>query len=287
MAIISIQSHVVYGYVGNSAAVFPMQRMGNEVYAINTVEFSNHKGYGNWAGSILDAALVKSITAALKDRGALQNCDAVLSGYLGDPSLARAIVDTVKNIKNESPSTIYACDPVMGDDKKGLYVHADIPGIYKNEIIPIADIIMPNQFELSELTGLDTSTIENAALAAKILHSKGPSIILVTSYNYKGSDPNKINMLVSDKKTKCLWLISTERLAISELLCGTGDLTSAVFLANYLKMNDVVRSLERTAASVFAVIQATCNAGKTELLLIDCQEEFVNPSKKFIAMRAS
>ena len=107
MAVLSIQSHVVFGYAGNTAAVFPLQRLGREVWAINTVEFSNHTGYGSWKGKVLGAELVHELASGLEERGVLSRCEAVLSGYLGDAAVGRAIIDTVKKVRAESPKALY------------------------------------------------------------------------------------------------------------------------------------------------------------------------------------
>jgi pyridoxine kinase len=186
MAVLSIQSHVVYGYAGNTAAVFPLQRLGREVWAINTVEFSNHTGYGAWRGKILDPSLVLELVEGLEDRGALPRCEAVLSGYLGDAASARSILEAVKKVKAASPAAVYCCDPVMGDVGRGFYVHPDIPDMFRNEVVPLADIVTPNQFELEALTGMDSSTVDGARRAVEKVHRMGPRVVLVTSFREGG-----------------------------------------------------------------------------------------------------
>jgi len=283
MAVLSIQSHVVYGYAGNTAAVFPLQRLGREVWAINTVEFSNHTGYGSWKGKVLGAELAAELVVGLEERNALNRCEAVLSGYLGDASVAMAIVDAVKKTRSKSPNALYTCDPVMGDVGRGFYVKPDIPGIFKKELIPLADIVTPNQFELEAITGLNTQNLDNALKAINILHEMGPSIILVTSYKEKEGE---LSMIASDKKE--IYKITTPELPLGKGVAGTGDMTTAVFLSRYLETKNLKKTLELCTASVFGILDASFkaadkNAALIELKIIDTQQELVSPSNSFKA----
>ncbi|MDR2552570.1 MAG: pyridoxal kinase PdxY [Treponema sp.] len=294
MAVLSIQSHVVYGHAGNSAAVFPLQRLGREVWAVNTVEFSNHTGYGSWRGEALSPALVESLVLGLEERGVLANCEAVLSGYLGDPATGRAIAAAVKKVRSLAPGVLYCCDPVMGDTGRGFYVKPEIPGIFKNEVIPLADILTPNQFELEALTGMHCETLEDVLGAVRSLHALGPRIILVTSLRVKdkngaggnseqGAGEPAIGMLVSDGKAA--WRISTPELYFENFdsMAGSGDLTAAVFLSRYLETGDIRQTLELTAASVYGIMEATHRAESGELLLITAQEVLACPGLPFRA----
>jgi pyridoxine kinase len=284
MAVLSIQSHVVYGYAGNTAAVFPLQRLGREVWAINTVEFSNHTGYGAWRGKVLGAELAADLVTGLKERGVLNRCESVLSGYLGDASVAMAIVDAVKKVREKSPNALYACDPVMGDVGRGFYVKPDIPDIFKKELIPLADIVTPNQFELDAITGLTTQNLDDTLKAINILHEMGPSIVLVTSYKEKEGE---LSMIASDKKE--IYKITTPELPLGKGVAGTGDMTSAVFLSRYLETGNLKKTLELCTASVFGVLEASLqtadikSGAPIELKIIDTQQELVSPSHSFKA----
>ena len=289
MAILSIQSHVVYGYAGNTAAVFPMQRLGHEVWAINTVEFSNHTGYGSWRGTVLGGQLAGELVLGLEERGALSRCQAVLSGYLGDAAVGRAITEAVSRVRSASPQALYCCDPVMGDVGRGFYVKPDIPDIFRNELVPLADIITPNQFELEALTGLDTSTIDGALRAIDMIHEQGPGIVLVTSYRGGGNDAGNIGMLACDRSGA--YLASTPELAIGAGMAGSGDITASVFLSRYLETGDVKKALELCTASVFGIVQASwqhsggAGTGLIEMRIIQAQQELVAPSRCFEASR--
>jgi len=288
MPVLSIQSHVVYGHAGNSAAVFPLQRLGHEVWAINTVEFSNHTGYKAWRGEALSPALVESLVLGLEERDVLKNCNAVLSGYLGDPVSGRAIISAVKKVRSHAPGALYCCDPVMGDVGRGFYVKPEIPDVFKNEVIPLADIVTPNQFELNALTKMNAETLEDVLEGVKRLHAAGPKIILVTSLktiDMGTADPPEIGMLVSDGKET--YRISTPELCFenSTSMAGSGDLTTSVFLSRYLETGNIKKSLELTAASIYGIMEATHRAKSRELLLIAAQDELKYSTFNFMAVK--
>jgi len=290
MAVLSIQSHVVYGYAGNTAAVFPLQRLGREVWAVNTVEFSNHTGYGAWRGKVLGAQLAGELVTGLEERDALKNCEAVLSGYLGDAATGKTIADAVKKVRSFSPRALYCCDPVMGDTDRGFYVKSDIPEFIKNELIPLADIVCPNQFELQALTGINIDSIETALKAVNALHEKGPSIVLVTSFKdtARQTDSDVIEMIVSDKNE--IYKITTPLLPLGGNVAGTGDMTTAVFLSRYLETGNLKTTLELCASSVFSILEASFLAAPdsgqdkpVELKIIDAQEQLITPRHCFKA----
>jgi pyridoxine kinase len=298
MAILSIQSHVVYGYAGNTAAVFPTQRLRREVRAVNPVEFSNHTGYGDWRGKVLGGELAEELVSGLDDRGVLSRCEAVLSGYLGDAALVRAVTAAVGQVREAAPNALYCCDPVMGDAGRGFYVKPDIPGIFKNELVPLADIATPNQFELEALTGIDIKNIDNARRAIGMVHEMGPKVILLTSYKgYRhgdslgGSDSSQIGMLASDKNG--IYSISTPELPIGIGMAGSGDITTSVFLSRYLETRDLKKALELCTASIFGIIEASWQAHLDsgdesvlmELRIIQNQNEIETPSRFFEAHR--
>ena len=298
MAVLSIQSHVVYGYAGNAAAVFPMQKLGREVWAVNTVEFSNHTGYGAWRGQILGGELAGELVTGLEERGALPDCEAVLSGYMGDATVARAIAGAVRKARAASPKALYCCDPVMGDVGRGIYVKPDIPAMFRDELVPLADIVTPNEFELETLTGIGIRGLDDARRAIAALHEKGPGIVLVTSYRGAELGAARIGMLASDKSG--LYMTQTPELPITTAVAGSGDLTAAVFLSRYLETGDARKSLELCTASVFGILEASWQAFSgarenggadspasklMELRIIQAQSELDSPSRFFEARR--
>jgi len=285
MAVLSIQSHVVYGYAGNTAAVFPLQRLGREVWAVNTVEFSNHTGYGSFRGRILGAELVEELVSGIEERKVLKSCEAVLSGYLGDASVGKAIIKAVKKVKKENPNALYCCDPVMGDSGRGIYVKPDIPDMFKNELVPLADIVCPNQFEIEILTGVNIKNTVDALKAAAILHEMGPSVVLLTSFREKAGE---LGMIASLRETS--YKTITPELPLGDGVAGTGDMTAAVFLSRYLDSFDLEKTLNQTTGSVYGILEASYNMSlkeniPLELKIIDAQEQFISPSRDFKAVK--
>ncbi|MFQ6017949.1 MAG: pyridoxal kinase PdxY, partial [Kiloniellaceae bacterium] len=283
MAILSIQSHVAYGHVGNAAAVFALQRLGLEVWPVHSVQFSNHPGYGDWAGDILPAEHVRRVIDGIAARGVLGACDAVLSGYLGDAGLGEAVLVAVRQARAANPAALYACDPVMGDTAGGLFVRENIPAFLRERAVPLADIITPNAFELEQLTGLRIASLDDAIGAARQALALGPSIVLVTSLRHDATPDGAIEMLAVTPEA--LWRVRTPFLKLDPAPNGAGDALAALFLAHYLSGRDAARALATAAAAIFAVVAATQAAGTRELQLIAAQDELVRPARRFKAER--
>ena len=281
MSILSIQSSVAYGHVGNSAAVFPLQRMGFEVWPVNTVHFSNHTGYGQWRGSVPPAEDVAGIVRGIEDRGALPRCDAVLSGYMGDASLGEVIVGAVARVKQHNGKAVYCCDPVMGDAGRGFFVRSGIPEFIKEVAVPAADIITPNQFELEFLTGVEIGDLEDALEAADRARKLGPETVLTTSLRRRDAAAGTIEMLVVSEEGA--WLVRTPLLALE--VNGAGDATAALFLARLLRGETLARALSMTASAVHAVLEVTHRTGSREMRLVAAQQSIVDPPLRFEARR--
>jgi len=281
MAILSIQSHVVYGYVGNTAATFPLQLLGHDVWAVNTVEFSNHTGYGTWRGRVLGAELVAELVAGLEERGALDTCEAVLSGYLGDAAVGQAVLEAVAKVRRAAPRSLYCCDPVMGDYGRGFFVRPGIPEILRERIVPRADIVTPNQFELEALTGSTIRSLDDARRAIRAVHELGPRVVLVTSYHGAQEAGDHIDMLVSDNRS--LHQVRTPKLPFNPSPNGAGDLTAALFVSHYLRSGNAATAMESSAASVYGILSATFARHSQNLCLISAQKEIINPSQVFSA----
>jgi pyridoxine kinase len=279
MNILSIQSHVAYGHVGNAAATFPLQRIGVEVWPIHTVQFSNHTGYGAWTGRVLDAAMITELMQGIAQRGVLGGCDGVLSGYMGSAETGAAILDAVAQVKAANPKARYCCDPVIGDVGRGIYVRPGIPEFMRQHALPVADIVTPNQFELEHLAGRTVATTHDARAAIDALHALGPATILVTSL-HTGETPDDAIDLVASDSSGC-FRVRTPKLPIS--VNGAGDAIAALFFAHYLRSGSAAEAVSRAASSVFGVLKRTAEAGSREILLIEAQEELVNPAAMFPA----
>jgi len=283
MTILSIQSHVAYGHVGNSAAVFPLQRLGFEVWPVHTVQFSNHPGYGDWQGQVFSADHISAVVDGLAARGALGACAAVLSGYLGTASLGEAVTTAVARVRAAHPAALYLCDPVMGDTGPGLYVREDIPGFLRARAVPLADVLTPNVFELEQLAQCAVTTRAEAVAAARRLLARGPKVVLVTSLRGDDTPAEAIDMLAVTLKGA--WQVRTPFLPLDPPANGAGDALAALFLAHYLRTRQAPTALAAAAAAIFAIIAATHAAGSRELQLVAAQEAMVNPDRRFPAER--
>jgi len=281
VSILSIQSSVAYGHVGNSAAVFPLQRLGVEVWPVHTVHFSNHTGYGEWRGPLLPADDVRAVIQGIEERGAFPGVDAVLSGYQGGEDIGDVILDAVARVKAANPDAIYACDPVMGNAKSGCFVHPAIPVLLRERVVPRADLITPNQFELGFLTGTDPHTIEETLESVERAREMGPSTVLVTSVERPDAPADTIEMLAVTGDGA--WIVQTPRLPMKAN--GSGDVTAALFTAHLLETGDPGVSLARTASSVFDLLQTTLDSGERELQLVQSQEAIAHPRLQFEVTR--
>ena len=280
MNILSIQSHVAYGHVGNSAAVFPMQRLGHEVWPIHTVQFSNHTGYGAWRGEVLPASIIDECVAGIAERGVLGACDGILSGYMGSAETGEAILRAVARVKAANGRALYCCDPVIGDIGRGIFVREGIPQLIAPQALPAADIITPNQFELEFLNGGGVSGANEARASLTGLHQRGPKVILVTSLHLDDTPGDAIDIAASEPDAA--WRVRTPRLDTSPN--GAGDCIAALFFVHWLTTRSIKAALERAVSSIFGLLSRTAAANSRELLLIAAQDELVAPTHSFEAL---
>lgn len=279
MKVLSIQSAVAYGHVGNSAAVFPLQRIGVEVLPVYTVNFSNHTGYGAWRGPMISSDDVRDVISGIEDRGVFGDIDVVLSGYQGGEGIADVILDAVARVKAANPNAVYACDPVMGNAKSGCFVAPAIPILLRERVVPAADIVTPNQFELGYLTDTQPDSLESTLASADALRATGPSTVLVTSVERPDREEGTIEMLaVTDEGA---WIVQTPLLPMKAN--GSGDVTAALFTAHVTRTGDAADALARTTSSVFDLLQRTHDSGERELQLVESQEAYAHPRMQFTA----
>ncbi len=272
--VLSIQSSVAHGHVGNSAAAFALQRMGRDVMRIDTVRFSNHPAHGGFSGGPAEAAEIDSLVDGLVARGFLGDCAAVLSGYLGTAANGEAVARAAERVRDASPGALFVCDPVMGDDPKGLFVHADIPAVMREVLVPAADIVTPNRFELQTLTGLPCDSRESVLDAARLVLEWGPHTVVVTGLRFA---EDRIETLAVTQEAA--WSVLAPR--IDGPAFGAGDTFCAVFLARYLEQPDVARAVSLACASVRAVLRETVE----ELALIPAQSALVAPPEVIAAVQ--
>ncbi|GFH47587.1 hypothetical protein CTEN210_04062 [Chaetoceros tenuissimus] len=286
MRVLSIQSHVVHGYVGNKAATFPMQLLGFDVDVINSVQFCNHTGYKNkWTGDILNGSQLDSLREGLERNDLLKHVQFLLTGYIGSESFLRAILRVVQSLKEHTDGFRYVCDPVIGDHGN-FYVPKELVEIYRDEVIPIANVITPNQFEVEQLTGIKIENLEDAKKAIHALHTMGPELVVLTSIML---EEGKISILGSKRLDDGKYdLYKVQCPTIEGSYTGTGDVTTALILAWSAKESDIGKVLEKTVSTMYKLIEATKKesdgtvAGK-ELKLIKCKKIIEDPPSLFTA----
>jgi pyridoxine kinase len=282
--ILSIQSWVSYGHVGNASAVFPLQRLGVEVWSINTVQFSNHTGYGDWTGEVYSGEVVRNLVDGIAARDAFRRCDAVLSGYVGGVDVGEAILHAVALARQANPSALYCCDPVIGDADTGVCVRPGIEGFLRDHALPAADMATPNRFELERLTASDCTSVAAAKQAViqfrSMLRADGPGCVLLTSLETETTPGDHIDMMSFE--AGAFHLLRTPRLPLS--VNGAGDAIAGLFLFHRLRTGSAVAAMEAAGSSIHGLLCRTAEAGSREILTVAAQEEFVAPSQVFTAV---
>jgi pyridoxine kinase len=280
MRFLSLQSHVAYGYVGNRAATFPLQRLGHEVWAVNTVDFSNHTGYGAWRGRTAPAEQVADIVHGIEALGLLPRCDALLTGYVGDAALGGVVLETAQKVRAANPKALWCCDPVLGDVDTGIYVKPGIDAFFRDQAIPAADLVTPNHFELEHLTGRPVGTMAEALEAARSL-LKGPRLALITSLRRAEMPSDQIEMIAV--MPDVAWRVATPLIGFDIMPNGTGDMVAALFTACWLENGDAADALGRVASAIYAVLETTRQMGERELQLVAAQDRLIAPPRRFTA----
>jgi len=265
--VLSIQSSVAHGHVGNSAAVFALQRLGRDVMRVDTVRFSNHPAHGGFSGGAAPAEEIDALVDGLAERGFLAECGSVLSGYLGTAANGLAVCRAVERLRKLVPGALFACDPVLGDDPKGLFVAADIPDVMRDVLVPVADIVTPNRFELETLTGMPCDSRETVLAAARELLEWGPRLVVVTGLLFPRRAVESLAVT-----REAAWSVRQRRLEAPAF--GAGDTFAAIYLGRYLEAPDPARALSLAAASVADILAVT----EGELALIPAQNAIVAPA---------
>jgi pyridoxine kinase len=280
MTVISIQSQVAYGHVGNSAAVFPMQMRGIDVIAVPTTLLSNRPGYATIRGRILDADLVADLLRGIEERGAVATCRIILSGYLGSPEIAEVVTEFVRRAKKANPKLIYCCDPVIGDSEPGLFVPAGLPPIFRDSLLPLADVVTPNHFELEWLCGAKATTMDELIKCARALSAKGPSTVVVTGAQLADTPQDWLDTIAIEGSSA--WRLGTPKLPIRPF--GTGDLFAALFVASLFGGSDTKGALQEAVSAVFAVLERTEATGTEEMRIVETASLLVQPVRRFEAV---
>ena len=281
MNLISIQSHVAYGHVGNSAAVFALQRLGCEVWPVHTVQFSNHTGYGAWKGEVFAAARIGEVIDGIADLGMLGACNGVLSGYIATVETGEAILAAVGKVKAANAGASYCCDPVIGNRARGEFVRPGVAEFMRERAVPAAQVVTPNHFELDRLVGRETCSLAAILSAVNHIHTRGPRAVLVTSVRSDATPADNLDVIASDGSGR--FLVRTPLLATPAN--GAGDLIAALFFFFYLRGGSVADALAGATSSLFGLLRRTRDAGASEMVLITGQNELMTPSETFAPVK--
>ena len=281
MNVISIQSQVAFGNVGNSAAVFPMQMHGIDVVAVPTTLLSNRPGYETIRGRVLETELLADLLRGIEERGTVDTTQIILSGYLGSAGNAKAVGDFVARAKAKNPALKYCCDPVLGDRDRGLFVHADIPLLVRDLLCPLADIVTPNHFEFEWLSGAKAITINQLLKAARAFMARGT--LVVTSAELADTPKGEIESVAVERADA--WRVRTPRLPISPN--GTGDLFAALLTAAFVRGSTTPDALSHAASAIFAVLEKTATAGTEEMRIVESAAQLVKPERRFECVAVS
>ena len=286
MSVISIQSQVAFGHVGNSAATFPLQMHGIDVIAVPTTLLSNRPGYPTLRGRVLDAKLVADLLLGIEERGALESARMILSGYLGSSVIAKVVADFVARAKarhtGRDRALRYLCDPVLGDRDRGLFVEASIPPLVRDDLCPLAEIITPNHFEFEWLCGAEARTIDQLIAQAQLLIARGPSTVVVTSAALADTPDDEIDTVAVERSRA--FRVRTPRLPINPN--GTGDLFAALYASATVHGADAADALSHAASAVFAVLERTAARGTEEMRIVESGQCLVHPKRRFAVTAA-
>ncbi|WP_029082204.1 pyridoxal kinase PdxY [Bradyrhizobium sp. th.b2] len=283
MTVISIQSQVAWGHVGNSAATFPIQLHGIDVVAVPTTLLSNRPGYPTIRGRVLDVQLVADLLRGIEERGAVERARMILSGYLGSADIAVDVADFVTRAKAANPGLLYCCDPVLGDRDRGMFVRQDIPPLVRDQLCPLADIITPNHFEFEFLCGARVTTTDEIVAQARELMARGPATIVITSAELAGTPDGEIETLAIERTGA--WRVRTPRVPISP--SGTGDLFAALFVAARVRGLATPDALSHAASGIHGVLQRTAQRGTEEMRIVESADVMLDPKPRFATIAIS
>lgn len=262
-SVISIQSQVAHGHVGNSAAVLPMQMRGLNVAAVPTTLLSNHPGYDTLRGRVLEAELVGDLLRGIEERGLVESCRYIVSGYLGSRANGEVVAAFVERARRRNPDIVYLCDPVMGDSNLGVFVADHVVECLREVLVPLADLLTPNQFEVGLITrGTPSSYQELAGEVAAIRRMRGARLV-VTGCAFPDTPGGMLENVVFDGASPVR--LPSPRLPVVPV--GTGDLYAGVLTANLVRGASLRTAARDAAAVVLNVLRHTLAAGTHEMQL--------------------
>jgi len=291
LRVLSIQSHVVHGFVGNKCAVFPSQIAGFDVDTINSVQFSNHTGYGKWTGEVLTSDQLRKLYEGLCTNS-LTEYTHVQTGYTSSADCLREIGRIIADLRTNNPDLIYVCDPVMGDNGK-FYVSEDVVPVYRDVLIPLANVVTPNQFELQLITGITITNQTDIRRAMRNLHERGVCTVVVTSLDAQEKEPFLIGFGSQITPDKTIRVYKFEVPRLDAYFVGTGDLFTSSLLIWLQKTNlSLQPALEKVLSTLQDVLKRTLEYAKSqcgnkkptsknlELRLIQSKDDLLSPKSE-------
>lgn len=278
--IISIQSQVVHGHVGNSAAMFPMQHLGVQVAAVPTTLLSNHPHYPTMRGRVLDADLLDDLLVGVEERGLVDTCAILLTGFLGSAENGLVVARFVERAKARNPALRYCCDPVMGDADLGFFVDEPLREVFRERLVPLADIITPNQFEFEHLVGFAAEDSRALRRGVDMLSTRRARTVVVTGFGLGEASAARVDTFAFHRGAA--WKVSTPRLACRP--AGTGDLLTALFVSSLVSGATVPVALETAVSGTFAVLLDMASANLLELPIVESRDELDRRKRRFAAV---
>jgi pyridoxine kinase len=264
-AILAISSHVAVGHVGNAAASPALERLGFEIWRVDTVKFSNHPGHKEgFTGTVTASDQIEDLLVGIGRLTGWIGCGGIYTGYMGEGRTPSAIARHLDAARAANPDLVVLCDPVIGDHGR-VFVRDGVEDGIRDLLLPRADVITPNAFELSRIAGCEVTDLETAASAVQAARTRlrpgGPRIAVGTGIPISKTEIGLV--MAWDGASVVIRQSRRDR-----PFFGTGDLFSGLFLGHLLHTNDPEQAVHRAASGLRVATEVTAAAGSVDLDLI-------------------
>ena len=276
--VITVQSQLVYGHAGNSAAVPPLRALGLRVAEVPTTLLSNAPFYSTLRGRMLPADWLAELLQGASERGLPERARALVSGYFGTVDNGQVFAQWARRVLADNRQLEYWLDPVIGDTHTGPYVEPALEAVFREQLLPLATVVTPNAFELGRLTGRDALAQDDAIAAARELLQRGPRWVI--AHSVQGEPGQLVTLAVSADE---VWRWSTEHLPVD--VAGTGDVLLALAMAFVLRGEPMPMAISRAIAGVHTALEATLAAGVEEFDVLSAAPAAQLPPGRFRGQR--